>query len=130
MSLVYIQLHLLVRFVKLTGFSPSAEFADDLLEDFHGLQTAPALVTLDVQFHAAVRSNGDFKFALGHGFGSAIPMSHLQADGLVFVHFLFHHHVLPGADLLEQPLMNIFLHYPAAQFLAQRMQLLVRETWT
>ena len=40
-------------------------------------------------------------------------MPHLEPDGVVLVHFLFHHDELPGADFIQQPLMNVLLDHAA-----------------
>src|SRR5437870_5375725 len=56
---------------------------------------------------------------------SSIPMPDFQPDGLVVIHFLLDYYKLAGADFVEQPLMNVFLHHSPAQFLTQRAQLVV-----
>jgi len=66
MLLLDVEPHLFIRLVKFAGLALRLQFADHLLEDFHRLETALALVTLDVDFHAAVRRNRNVKFALGH----------------------------------------------------------------
>ena len=68
MSLVNAVLHLFFRLVKFTRLLLRLHFADDLLENFHGRQTAFALVAFDVQLDLAGLADGDFKFALGHKF--------------------------------------------------------------
>ena len=65
-SLLLVKLHLLIRLIKLAGLLLRFQLADDLLEHLHRFETALALETLDVQFHAAVLADGDVKFALRH----------------------------------------------------------------
>ena len=64
--LLDVEPHLFVRLVKLAGLALRFQLADDLLEYFHRLQAALALVTLDVDFHASVGCDRDVKFALWH----------------------------------------------------------------
>src|SRR5271169_7140439 len=66
MPLVDVIPHLLVRLVKLARLAPRFQLSDYLLEYLHRLQTAFSLVTFDVQLHASVGRDRDFKFALGH----------------------------------------------------------------
>jgi hypothetical protein len=65
MSLVNVQLHLFVRFVKLAGLAARLQGAHRLLKDLHHLETTLAF---DVELDAPVGRNGNFKFAFGHGF--------------------------------------------------------------
>jgi hypothetical protein len=66
MPLVNVESHLLVRLIKFARLPLRLHFSNDLLEDFHRFQTAFAFVAFDVQFHSAVGSYRDVKFALGH----------------------------------------------------------------
>ena len=66
MPLLDIELHLLIRLVKLAGFPLRFHFADDLLEHFHRFMAGAALVALDVQLDLAGLADGNVKFALGH----------------------------------------------------------------
>jgi len=66
MPLLDVDLHILVRLVKLAGLASRFHFSDHLLEDFHRFQTALAFVAFDQHLDAAIGCNRDFKFALGH----------------------------------------------------------------
>jgi len=66
MTLLEIDLDMLIRFIELTGFPSLFQFSNNLFKDFHYLQKTLAFVTLDVQFHSAVRTNGNFKFSVRH----------------------------------------------------------------
>src|SRR5262245_3424867 len=66
MPLINIELHLLVRFVEFARFASGLQFSDHLFEHLHHLHTAFALETLQVKFHATVRSNRNFELALRH----------------------------------------------------------------
>ena len=66
MPLVNIVAHHFFRLIKLAGLLLRFQLADDLLEHLHRFETTFAFEALDVQLYAAVLSDGDVKFALGH----------------------------------------------------------------
>ncbi len=66
MPLVNVVTHHFLRLVKFAGLLFFFQFADDLLEHFHGFEATFAFIAFDMQFHAAVLADGDVKFALGH----------------------------------------------------------------
>ena len=68
MSLLDVEPYLFVRLVKLARLALRFHFTDHLRENFHRFEAAFALVTLDMHLDAAVGSDCDFKFALGHKF--------------------------------------------------------------
>ena len=74
MTLINVESHLFVRFVKLAGLALRFHFADDPLENFHRLQTTLAFVALDMHLDAAVGRYRDFKFALGHNLCGGIKV--------------------------------------------------------
>jgi hypothetical protein len=45
-------------------------------------------------------------------------MPHLQADGIVFIHFLLHYVEATRLHFIEQSSVDVFLHDALAQFLA------------
>ena len=117
MSLVEPMTHLFLRLVKLTGFTLRFHVAHDLFEHFHRFETALAFVAFDVQFHVAVRSDGNFKFALWHK--SSIPMPDLQANRVVRIRFLLDDDKPARAHFVQEFLINVLLHDASAQFFAE-----------
>src|SRR5262245_27149191 len=70
MFLIDVVSNLFLRLVHLAGRLLLLHFADDLFEHLHGFEAALSLEADAVQFHAAVRANGDVKFALRHSHSS------------------------------------------------------------
>src|SRR6516225_8435211 len=112
MPLVDIQLHLLIRLVELAGLAPRAQRTNRLFKNLHRLKAALPFVTFDVEFNPAVRGYCNFKFTLWHKVLQspifcfiesllAIPVAHLESDGLVLVNLLLDDHKLAGPNFLE-----------------------------
>jgi hypothetical protein len=67
MALLDAVLHDFLGLIELAGFVLRLEFADNLLEELHRIETRTALVALDVQLDVAGGGDGDVEFALRHG---------------------------------------------------------------
>ena len=49
-------------------------------------------------------------------------MADFKSNGIVRINFLFDNDELPRFDLINDPLVNIFLHDPSTEFFAQQSQ--------
>ena len=57
-------------------------------------------------------------------------MADFKSNGIVRINFLFDNDELPRFDLINDPLVNIFLDDPPAEFFSQQSQFGVRVTFT